>query len=293
MPRVLGLLREAPHSAVWTYVLPELFRCLQQLARLTRSSKTRMPLDRLRIRCPSCRKNALARPILRRRAPVNYAIKELVEEWFNSAYSSGSVDVITLRSVSTQTDTNEPDSSTGSWSSTTESGSLLDSFNESSISDTEFREVLFHRIDCRNTFKTAYKEHTDNDEPVATENAEHLATDDTPATSSEESESENEIGALFGDIQVVNDNGPVPRMRFTRFRIATLTSVLTILFAEMRYVFEAIRSSRSRTILTIFWFLYGVAIVCISQAFLPWMLFYTIIYFVIIYAELAPRIVLH
>ena len=64
-----------------------LFRCLRTLARLARHSRDRTPIDRLRFRCPSCRKLNAARPIIRRRAAINYAIKELVDDWFQSPYS--------------------------------------------------------------------------------------------------------------------------------------------------------------------------------------------------------------
>ncbi|XP_052778358.1 uncharacterized protein LOC128215796 [Mya arenaria] len=266
-------------------------RCLQSLARLTRSSRTRTPLDRLRLRCPSCRRNALARPFLRRRASVNYAIKGLVDEWFNSPYFSGSVDFIQLRSVSCQTEhdvvneaiddvkeevkEDDPDKSITLLSSRTDV-----------ISSTEFRQVLFHRIGSKASIDSERKGQLHVEE-TPSDDVDNAVSDVTATSSDESEESENEIAELFGDIQVVNvEHAPFRRLR--RFDVASIANVLKLFFGEIKHIFIAIRSSRSRTLLTIFWFLYGGLIVSISRIFLPWMAFYTLIYFVIIYAEITP-----
>ncbi|XP_045164870.2 uncharacterized protein LOC123528879 isoform X2 [Mercenaria mercenaria] len=279
-------------------------RCLQNLARIAQSSKNRTPLDRLRFRCPSCRKANLARPILRRKAAINFALRELMDEWFESPYSSGSVHCIKLRSVSCQT---EYDSSSNvvednktflnlkihhSVTDDTETDTTI--ADENNISQTEYREVLFHKINGKSSLDNLPKQELTSNESSSPFADEHGgASEDNSVTSSsegEESEQDLPIAPLFGTLRIVNEDPDVlaNRPRFTRFHVTSVSGVLAFLFTELSIIYQGIRNSRSRTILTIFWFLYGGLIVYISRSFLPWMTFYTVIYFIIIYAEMSP-----
>lgn len=116
-----------------------------------------------------------------------------------------------------------------------------------------------------------------------------LSADEIQVTSSsEEEESEQEIVPFLGDLQVINNNEEQPeRLRFNRFQATTLVGVVSILFREWLIVWRGIRRSRSRAILTMFWMIYGGLVVCVSRGFLPWMAFYTVIYFLILYAEMS------
>ncbi|XP_060608447.1 tripartite motif containing 13-like [Ruditapes philippinarum] len=281
-------------------------RCLQNLARIVRAAKHRIPLDRLRFRCPSCRRLSLARPIIRRKAAINYAIREIMNEWFDSPYSSGSVNIIKLRSISCQTDQDQDSGEAGNDDAfhnikvDLENLHLDDTSKESSefhdddsISKTEYRNVLFHKILSKSNLEKTPKLFEPIDPPTSSaDENEGLTEDNTVTSSSEEDDSEQElaIAPLFGNLRIIDANDDVVnnRPRFTRFHATSVSGVLALLFAEINVIYHGIRSSRSRTVLTIFWFLYGGLIVYISRSFLPWMTFYTLIYFIIIYAEMSP-----
>lgn len=175
------------------------------------------------------------------------------------------------------------------------SKSVSDEGEKGNISQTEFRQILVHRIKSKSECAVSTKT---SKEPLDLSVGQHdgadgVGTDSTGAddnvvsSSSDDSQSEQEIGPLFENLVVINDNVENQRV-VTRFEVRRLSSLLTLFFTHCAMTFRAIRHSRSRMILTLFWFLYGGIIVFISRAFLPWMSFYTIIYFVIIYAELQP-----
>lgn len=251
--------------------------CLRTLARITRTSRTRTPIERLRFRCPSCRRPTQARPILRRRASVNYALKELLEEWFNSPFSTGSVDRLLLRSVSCQTDPGAQGTS---------ARSDLNSTDSDDIAKEEFRQILFHNIANDQT-----KEQKNDSEPpdatVFSIAEESGVSDDNHVSSSSDEDSEQEMIPILDDLNVLVEADPAPRMGLHRGQVMSFGSVFRIFIAESRMVLRGIGESRSRLALTVFWFIYGSLVVFVSRGFLPWMAFYTVIYFIIMYAELS------
>lgn len=237
----------------------------------------------------------------RDRKSSNNDFNKSLQIFFSNLFQSGSVDFIELRSIGCQTsqdtDMNEAENIDifhnikvdNSVADDTESAVTDDS---NIISKTEYRNILFHKISCKSKLEETPKinEATEPSSPSADEN-EVISDDNTVTSSSEEEESEHEIAIapLFGTLRVLNeDDNDIDRPRFTRFHATSVSGVLAIFFTEMNIIYQGIRNSRSRTVLTIFWFLYGGLIVCISRSFLPWMTFYTIIYFIIIYAEMSP-----
>lgn len=160
------------------------------------------------------------------------------------------------------------------------------------ISETEFREILVHRINCKSKPQDCAT--VSPKEPLDLSMTSHEvesaeADENVMSSSSDDSQSEQEIGPLFANLNVVADNNNEQIQRPPLFLNARLArAAIVLFFSQCLMTFRAIRRSRSRMLLTIFWFLYGIIIVCISSSFLPWMSFYTVIYFVIIYAELNP-----
>lgn len=201
-------------------------------------------------------------------------------------FQSGNVEYIALRSIGSQTENDEDDNP-----SETETSKDADGEDEdvNCISSTEFREILFHRINCKSESSgtTSTKAPLDLTLNQQEEVDAHAADETVVTSSSEESESEPEVGQLFENLNVANAEEE-NRTLLARFDITALSAAFALFFSQCRLIFRAIRCSRSRMFLTLFWFLYGGIIVYISRSFLPWMSFYTVIYFVIIYAELNP-----
>ena len=187
---------------------------------------------------------------------------------------SGSVQSIFLRSVASQTR-----KETGGEQSTSPSSSAEEILNKG-ISSEEFREVLFHKIPPKkehlkdDIFKIKTNTSASNDDLSFSEDNGHTSTDD-----------DSSDGERF-NLQVLQDP-QIRTLRMFRSNTFSVASALRMMFEESRVLFNGIRQSRSRMALTFCWFLYGVAVVYISRAFLPWMCFYTMIYFIILYAELS------
>ena len=210
---------------------------------------------------------------------------------FSSSFiQSGTVECITLRTISSQTDS-QSDRYTSQQNLPTNVSEEDEEDVADDIAETEYRDVLIHRIQLKNEMTSPVKALEPLDLSVSnTADADGTGTvadDNIVSSSSDESQSEQEIGTLFDDLNVINDNEQNERM-VSRFRFRRAQFLFHVFFTRCLLTLRAIRYSRSRMILTIFWFLYGAIIVCISRAFLPWMSFYTIIYFIIIYAELQP-----
>lgn len=164
-------------------------------------------------------------------------------------------------------------------------------FNDTDdISATEYREILVHRITAKDNEDRVHKDIPNTEETTPLAEPAFNEAIDVQTTSSEESEeSDNELPEPFGGgLRIIHDP-PVHVRRLRRFDVGSITNVLRLFFVEMCNVFVAIRSSRSRSILTALWFMYGAVIVGFSRAFLPWMAFYTVLYFIIIYAEYSPH----
>lgn len=227
-----------------------------------------------------------------------------MNEWFDSPYSSGSVDFIKLRSISCQTDQDRDGSKTGesdtfqnikvdNSQSNDKNLELPLTDDNDNISRTEYRNVLFHKINSKSTLEETPKSNAQTDPPSSSaDENEVISEENTMTSSSEEDDSEQEIAIapLFGNLRILNeeDNIVMNRPIISRFHVTSVSGVLAMFFSEINVIYRGIRNSRSRTVLTIFWFLYGGLIVYISRAFLPWMTFYSIIYFIIIYAEMSP-----
>lgn len=233
------------------------------------------------MRCPSCRKLTPARPFLRRKAAVNYALKEVVSQWFNSPLSTGTVRRVVLCSRPIQTENllfsnNETDHPAPENTATVEH-----------IADEETREVLFHVCD---KFMHDQAEEKDAHELFVILDD---AIDENQMTSSSEEESDHEVIPLLGDLNVINmeDRVAAPPFLLSRLQLA-LRNTMAFVAGEFAMVIRGIRDSRSRLILTVFWFVYGGIVVCIASGFLPWMMFYTLIYFIILYAELSPQAIM-
>lgn len=205
-------------------------------------------------------------------------------------FQHGQIYSITLRSVGSQTETGQngvPESST------VEDSSKLSNTQQDDISESDEHEVVMFRFDNKCKSKEIIKQSLTDinmDENLTEEaNDNNGLTDDNHASSSsEESELDMQIGPMFA--QIVNDEDEEirQRRRIGLLGLTSVSSVLALLFLELSVVYHGIRQSRSRTILTLFWFFYGGIIVYMSRAFLPWMMFYTVIYFIIIYVEVSP-----
>ena len=199
-------------------------------------------------------------------------------------FQTGSVYSILLRSVGSQTQ-----NGTDSQNDITPSSSTEETLYKG-ISDEEFRELLFHKIPSKkeahqedDIFKPKSTTSTSNDDLSLSEDNAH-----PPSSDDDSSDAER-----FG-LQVVEEP-PIRTLRMFRQTALSFNAVsaLRMMFEEGRVLFNGIRNSRSRIALTFCWFLYGIAVVYISKAFLPWMCFYTIIYFVILYAELSQPAFFH
>ena len=154
---------------------------------------------------------------------------------------------------------------------------------EKGISMEEFREVLYHNIPPKKEILDKDSIHEKLTATSASVEESSLSEDNGRVSSDEESSDVDRF-----NLQVIED--PPPSLRLSRVlsvRTFSIASALRILFEESRMLFNGIRQSRSRLALTICWFLYGVAVVYISHSFLPWMCFYTMIYFLILYAEMS------
>ncbi|KAL4227198.1 hypothetical protein ACF0H5_015171 [Mactra antiquata] len=280
-------------------------RCLQNLARITRSSKTRTPLDRLRMCCPACRKRTLVRPILKRRASLNYAMKQIISDWQESPLSSGQLVSMTLRSIGSQTETENfqivdkgPQNVINDLNKNEESEHHDDDGDDGNetkedISEPEVQEVTLFSLNCHSKSEIKIVENsTDADvnaDDILSNEADDQTgvSDDNQASSSDdESEQDIQIGPMFA--RLVDDDERLGfRRRLRRFTVTSVSGVLAMLFLEISAIYNRIRYSRSRLILTLFWFCYGGVVVYMSRAFLPWMTFYTVIYFIIIYVEVS------
>lgn len=229
----------------------------------------------------------MARPFLRKKAAVNYAIRELMDIWMESPYSKGTLQVLTLRSISTQTDTPDVKKLPEIIITDTEQTDK-ECFNN--IAGEEYLKILCHKMSVNSTQKPAVADTLlAESAPASADESERTSDVTQPSTSEEEeSETDPEIVPLLGNLRVVEENETWTRFRLGRFRTISVSGIIHLILSELSIMFNGIRHSRSRTILTIFWFLYGGLIVCMSRAFLPWMAFYTAIYFVILYAEVSP-----
>ena len=189
------------------------------------------------------------------------------------SFQSGSVITISLRSVASQTK-----SSSDSTHDVTSTASE-DDLNKG-ISSDEFRQILFHKIPPKK--QVPPKDIFGVKTTTSTAADDNSLSDDNNISSDDDSTD----GERF-NLQVINDQ-PIRLSRlFWRSRSFSVASTMRMMFEESRVLFVGIWQSRSRMALTLCWFLYGCVVLYISHSFWPWMLFYSMIYFAILYAEIS------
>ena len=148
------------------------------------------------------------------------------------------------------------------------------------ISNDEFRQIIFHKIPPKKEVPS--KDIFDLKTTTSAAVDENSLSDDNNGSSDDESTD----GERF-NLQVINDQ-PIRLSRlFWRSRSFSVASAMRMMFEESRMLFVGIWQSRSRMALTLCWFLYGCVVLYISHSFWPWMLFYSMIYFAILYAEIS------
>ena len=148
------------------------------------------------------------------------------------------------------------------------------------ISNEEFRQIIFHKIPPRK--QVPDKDIFDVKTTTSAAVDESSLSDDNNMSSDDESTDGERL-----NLQVIDDQ-PIRFSRmFWRSRTFSTATALRMLFEESRVLFVGIWQSRSRMALTFCWFLYGAVVIYISHSFWPWMLFYSMIYFAILYAEIS------
>ncbi|XP_060063825.1 E3 ubiquitin-protein ligase RNF135-like [Ylistrum balloti] len=229
--------------------------CISCLGRLARNAVDQHPgsnPNQIKLHCPTCRRPLSAKNIRKGKLTVNYSLQEFVENWL-SEQSTIRTQTIQVRSVASQS---------------ADEGSDEEDNNEE-VSRTEFREVPL-----RNLLPAMSSSEVDN----ITSHVEQRRARVTFSCGSTSDESD-------ASFTTARDSQLVAQHAVQNLPVFSFTSILSHFLQDICGVVSDVIRCPNRSVMAVVWSGYTFSIMLISSGFFPYMLLYSVLFFLILYAE--------
>ncbi|XP_033746480.1 E3 ubiquitin-protein ligase RNF135-like [Pecten maximus] len=226
--------------------------CLGQLERNGREQNPGTNPNQIKLRCPTCRSPLSAKSIRKRKLTVNYTLQEFVENWLNEQRTIRTR-TVHVRSVASQS---------------ADEGSEGED-NEEEVSRTEYGEVsVRHHLPRM----------SNSEVDTIVNQVEQRRARPTSSCGSTSDESD----ASFTTTQ---DNQLERRHPVQTLPVFSFTSLLKHFLTDICGVVSDVIRCPNRSVMAVVWSGYTLSIMLISSGFFPYMLLYSILFFLILYAE--------
>lgn len=230
--------------------------CISCLGLLERNGREQNPgtsPNQIKLRCPTCRCPLSAKSIRKRKLTVNYTLQEFVENWL-SEQKTIRTRTVRVRSVASQS---------------ADEGSEEEDCNEE-VSRTEFGDVpvRHHLPEMSNSEVDTIVNQVDQRRRARPTSSCGSSSDDSDASFTTTQDNQLEVRHLLQNL---------PTFSFTSLLRHFLTDVIGV-------VSDVIRCP-NRSVMAVVWSGYTISIMLISSGFFPYMLLYSILFFLILYAE--------
>ncbi|CAL1529106.1 unnamed protein product [Lymnaea stagnalis] len=233
-------------------------RCLKRLAEITREDNPDVRIRRLSLSCPTCRHPFPAKPTLTDRNCTCIVLKHMVELWRRECKLLASSSIIALRSTCTQTDEDSDETK-----KTAAPQELCEEFSVRFRPTDQYFEAVMKRVSESND-----DIETDANDIVlpkttiiSTLSAAAALRDNNNISSDSESSvaSENDTGNTSSSASIPEMFG---RMNLPRIAFTDCTP--------------------GRFLLMLVWCMYSVVIVGLAEAFLPYVILFTLFFFLVV-----------
>ncbi|XP_062610265.1 uncharacterized protein LOC134272045 [Saccostrea cucullata] len=234
-------------------------RCLYKLCRVARENSDHVMLSLLKFPCPTCRSPMRVRYILQRHACVNYAIQEYVNHWKKERNHVREMHQLKVRSVGCQNSFNEEQDVTLDWDN-----------EHSPVSAVEYNHVTT-RLDVSSFLSDV----ATSVSSVSCAEVSEVESEFTVDTSTEDSED--------FDFHIGNRDGR------GRFRGQGARMAVVNFFEDIAFTFRDMFRSPNRSIMALIWCGYTFSIMLIANGFFPYMILYSLLFILILYAETVQQ----
>ncbi|XP_021347612.1 uncharacterized protein LOC110446677 isoform X2 [Mizuhopecten yessoensis] len=228
--------------------------CLGHLARNAGEHNPGLNPNQVKLHCPTCRRPLSAKNIRKRQLTVNYCLQEFVENWL-SEQSVIRTQTVQVRSVASQS---------------ADEGSEEEGDNEE-VSRTEYGEVPVRQL---LPVMSSSEVDTINNQ---VERRRVRATSSCGSTSEESDASFTTTRDNQLEQQQQNVVQSMPVFSFT--------SILRHIAMDVCGVVSDVVRCPNRSVMAVVWSGYTFSIMLISSGFFPYMILYSVLFFLILYAE--------
>lgn len=238
--------------------------CLKNLARLTKEQLPQCPFPRLKFSCPTCRKRTLVSSVLNRRLHVNYSIQDFVDNWREQDKKFQDEAYVAIRSIATQSD-----------------DSMSEQVSDRAVSEVDLDVSVEEdsRLPCRIDAISFPKFDGSEDSLNGRING-----DDFSEQSDSFSDTSSNSDLMDNLDRLVVWNRQQRRPMFVGF-----VEIFRNWIYEIQETLLGIFECRSRSVMALIWCGYTFSIMIIANGFFPYMVLYSFLFFIILYAESAQQ----
>jgi len=235
-------------------------KCLKRLAQIAKEDSPGVRLRKLGLSCPTCRHSFPAKPSLKGRIPTNIVLKHMVELWAKESQLFKNTAVVKLRSVTSQTEVDNVQAEGGQERQSVESEEPQEEvFTERTRPLEQYLESVLKTV----------LEYADEFEQDCIESNKCRI---TPVNDSISEPSETDTSSSSS-----NDNSRVDtHQSYSNISLNDVFSHFTIPGFSLSY------SNAGRYLIMLIWCTYCVIIVGLAEVFLPYILIFTLFFFLLV-----------